>query len=183
VTQEVQTPASPSNAESELKAASAAFAHETAAESAEVFEEVGQTAAEAADAFQPSLTDRFVDLAGPAIATVISKVGPAVAKSAVALAPVIDKAEAVAKPVLSKAEELLAPVVRQAEPWVNKAGETLSDVADVVAEKADSAAEVIDSATDRIKDTAMGLAGVAKPVAEEVINKVKSTVTSVVNRK
>jgi ElaB/YqjD/DUF883 family membrane-anchored ribosome-binding protein len=181
ITQEV--PSKPVVQEPEIAAAAQAFKNETASESAAVFEEVGETAGEAAGAFNQSLTDRIVDAAGPAIASVISKVGPVVANAAVSLAPVVARAEAVAKPVVAKAEELLAPVMKQAEPWMNKASDKMNDVADVVAERADGAAEILDSATDRVKDTAMGMVGIAKPVAEEIFNKVKSTVTDLVGRK
>ena len=73
--------------------------------------------------------------------------------------------------------------MKQAEPWVSKASARLNDVADVVAEKADGAAAALDSATDRIKDTAVGMVGVAKPVAEEVFNRVKDTVSDLAKRK
>ncbi|MEY4347811.1 MAG: hypothetical protein RIS43_230 [Actinomycetota bacterium] len=186
ITQETVTPTpvtSHVTPEPEIVAAADAFKNETAGEAAQVFEEVGETAGEASAAFDRSLTDRLVDVAGPAIATVISKVGPVVANAAVSLAPVVAKAEAAAKPVLSKAEELLQPVIKQAEPWVNKAGDKFNEVADVVADRADDAAAAFDSATDRIKDTAAGLVGVAKPVAEEVVTRVKNTVNDLVNRK
>ena len=181
VTQEV--PSTPVVQEPEIVAAAHAFKNETASESAQVFEEVGQTAGEAAETFNQSFADRMVGAAGPAIASVISKVGPVVANAAVSLAPVVARAEAVAKPVIDKAEELLAPMMKQAEPWVNKASDKMSDVADVVAERADDAAEALDTATDRVKDTAKGMVGIAKPVAEEVFNKVKNTVTDLVGRK
>ncbi|MEY4323133.1 MAG: hypothetical protein RL410_914, partial [Actinomycetota bacterium] len=121
ITQETVTPTpvtSHITPEPEIVAAAEAFSNETAREAAQVFEEVGETAGEAAAAFDRSLTDRLVDVAGPALATVISKVGPVVANAAVSLAPVVAKAEAAAKPVLTKAEELLQPVIKQAEPWV-----------------------------------------------------------------
>jgi ElaB/YqjD/DUF883 family membrane-anchored ribosome-binding protein len=171
----------------EFEAATEVFAHETAAESAEVFEEVGQTAGEAATAFTPSLADRVVNAAGPAIAAVVTRIAPVVAKGAEALGPVvaraeavakpvIDKAEEVAKPFIDKAEELIAPVMSNAGPYVEKAQHAVSDLADVVAGKADEAAAAFDTAADRIKDTAVGMVAVAKPVARDLAEKVKVTV-------
>lgn len=171
----------------EFEAATEVFAHETAPESAEVFEAVGETAAEAAAAFNPSLVDRVVNAAGPVLATVVTKVAPVVAKGAEALGPVvaraeaaakpvIDKAEEVAKPLIARAEELIAPAVASSQPYVEKATAVVSDLADVVAEKADEAAAALDTAADRIKDTAVGMAAVAKPVARDLAEKVKVTV-------
>ncbi len=123
----------------EFEAATEVFAHETAAESAEVFEEVGETAGEAAAAFTPSIADRVVNVAGPALAAVVTRVAPVVAKGAEALGPVvaraeavakpvIDKAEEVAKPFIDKAEEMIAPVMSNAGPYVERAQHAVSDL-------------------------------------------------------
>ena len=168
---------------SPLSEATEAFAHETAAESAAVFQEVGETAAEAAEAFKPSMVDKVVEAAGPAIASVVSKVTPVVANAAVSLAPVVARAEAAAKPVIEKATEFLEPALAKAEPFMDEAGKKLSEFADVAAKQADSAAHAIDVGFDRFKDTVAGLAEVAKPVAENLVDKVKTTVNEKINRK
>ncbi len=168
---------------SPLADAAEAFAHETAAESATVFEEVGETAAEAAEAFKPSMVDKVVEVAGPAIATVFGKVTPVVANAAVSLAPVVAKAEAAAKPVIEKATEILEPAIAKAEPFMDEASKKLSEFADVAAKQADTAAQALDAGFDRLKDTVAGLAEVAKPVAENLVEKVKTTVNERINRK
>ncbi len=172
-----------SETHSPLAEAAEAFAHETAAESASVFEEVGETAAEAAEAFKPSMVDKVVEAAGPAIANVIGKVTPVVANAAVSIAPTVAKVEAAAKPVIEKATELLEPALAKAEPFLDEASKKLSEFADVAAKQADTAAQVIDAGFDRFKDTVAGLAEVAKPVAENLVEKVKTTVNEKINRK
>lgn len=168
---------------SPLADAAEAFAHETAAESAQVFEEVGETAAEAAEAFKPTMVDKVVEAAGPAFASMVSKVTPVVANAAVSLAPVVAKAEAAAKPVIERATEILEPALAKAEPFIDEASKRLSEFADVAAKQADSAAHAIDAGFDRFKDTVAGLAEVAKPVAENLVEKVKATVDEKMNRK
>lgn len=158
------------------------FAHETAAESAEVFIEKGETAAEAAEAFEPTLGQKVADIAAPAIASVVSKVAPVVAQVAVAVAPKIAQVEEVAKPYIDKAQEKLNPTLKRAEPLLEKAAAKLNEVVDVVAHKADDAAEVIDQGTDRLRDTVVGFAEAAKPVATEVINQLKSQVSKITKR-
>jgi hypothetical protein len=168
---------------SPLAEATEAFAHETAAESARVFEEIGETAAEAAATFKPSMMEKVVEAASPAIVTVIGKVTPVVANAAVSLAPVVAKAEAVAKPVIEKATELLEPALAKAEPFFDEAGKKFSEFADSAAKQADNAAHAFDVGFDRFKDTMNGLAEIAKPVAENLVDKVKTTVNEKINRK
>lgn len=171
------------NSASPVADAAEAFSHETAAESAQVFEEVGETAAEAAAAFKPSLVDRVVEVAGPAITSVVEKVSPVVANAAVSLAPVVAKAEAAAKPVIEKATVLLEPAIAKAEPFMEDAGRKFNEFADVAAKQADVAAAALDAGFDRLKDTVAGLAEVAKPVAENLVDKVVSTVNEKIKRK
>lgn len=158
------------------------FAHETAAESAEIFIEKGETAAEAAQAFEPTLSQKVADMAAPAIASVVSKVAPVVAQVAVAVAPKIAQVEEAAKPYLDKVQEKLDPALKKAEPLIEKATAKLNEVADVVAHRADDAAEVIDQGTERLKDTVAGFAEAAKPVATEVINQLKTQVNKITKR-
>jgi len=162
--------------------AAEAFAHETAAESADVFVEKGETAGEAAEAFEPTLSQRVVDMAAPAIASVVSKVAPVVAQVAVAVAPRIAQVEEVAKPYLDKAQEKLNPALKKAEPLIEKATAKLNEVADVVAHKADDAAVVFDQGTERLKDTVVGFAEAAKPVATEVLNQLRNQVQRITKR-
>jgi gas vesicle protein len=162
--------------------AAEAFAHETAAEAASVFIEKGETAAEAATSFEPTISQKVADLAAPAIASVVSKVAPVVAQVAVAVAPKIAHVEEVAKPYIDKAQEKLSPTLKKAEPLLEKATATLNDVIDVVAHKADDAAEVIDQGTERLKDTVAGFTEAAKPVAVQVIQQLKSQVNKLTKR-
>lgn len=162
--------------------AAEAFAHETAAEAAEVFVEKGETAGEASEAFEPTLGQKVADMAAPAIASVVSKVAPVVAQVAVAVAPKIAQVEEAAKPYLDKAQEKLNPALKKAEPLIEKATAKLNEVADVVAHRADGAAEVFDQGTERLKDTVVGFAEAAKPVATEVINQLKTQVNKITKR-